>query len=451
MGRLFGTDGVRGRADSGLTAELCFHLGRAAAAVLPGRRGRPRVLVGRDTRLSGSMLEAAFCAGVCAMGADVLTVGVLPTPALAFLTRDCGADAGAMISASHNPMEYNGVKLFAGDGYKLSDRLEDEIEALIREPGRLPPPAGGAEVGTMAPLTGGTERYIRCALSAADLRLDGVRIAVDCANGAAVTTAPDALRQLGAELILMGDRPNGRNINDGCGSTHPEALMALVRREGAALGLAFDGDGDRLLAVDETGTLVCGDQLLAICGLYLKRQGRLRGNTIAATVMSNLGLSLMGQREGIRILQTRVGDRYVLERMLEEGCCLGGEPSGHLIFLDLCTTGDGLITALQLLKVMQETGSPLSRLRQVMPLLPQVTRTVPVTEGRREACVRDEGVLQAVQALQRRLDGSGRVLVRPSGTEPAVRIMLEGPDPAFLEQQADALADLIRAAGNEQA
>ena len=445
MARLFGTDGVRGIAGTELTAEMCFEIGRAAAMVLTSRgKGRPRILIGRDTRISGDMIEAALCAGFCAVGAEALPVGVIPTPALAWLTREYGADASAMISASHNPMAYNGIKLFSGDGYKLPDRLEDQIEAIVRGTQHTIDLPDGAGIGTIRRLEGAASDYISYILTTLDTRLDGIRAAVDCANGAASVTAPEAMRRLGVNLQVIHHELGGLNINDHCGSTHMEDLIALVKQGNVDIGLAFDGDADRLLAVDENGELVDGDQIMAICGSYLKGKGKLKGDTIVATIMSNLGLTQMGQKNDIQILQTKVGDRYVLERMLAEGYNLGGEQSGHVIFLDHNTTGDGLITALQLMAVMKHTGKPLSQLKQVMTVLPQVTVNVEVGSERKYEYVNDAEIMTAIREAERYFEGTGRVLVRPSGTEPMIRVMIEGPDLGVMQQKAERIAALMR-------
>lgn len=445
MARLFGTDGVRGIAGTELTAEMCFEIGRAAAMVLTSRgKGRPRILIGRDTRISGDMIEAALCAGFCAVGAEALPVGVIPTPALAWLTREYGADASAMISASHNPMAYNGIKLFSGDGYKLPDRLEDQIEAIVRGTQRTIDLPDGAGIGTIRRLEGAASDYISYILTTLDTRLDGIRAAVDCANGAASVTAPEAMRRLGVNLQVIHHELGGLNINDHCGSTHMEDLIALVKQGNVDIGLAFDGDADRLLAVDENGELVDGDQIMAICGSYLKGKGKLKGDTIVATIMSNLGLTQMGQKNDIQILQTKVGDRYVLERMLAEGYNLGGEQSGHVIFREFATTGDGQLTALQLLCLLKRSGTPLSELAQVMSRMPQVMENVEVSAQGKLQFYNNEAIKQGVAQAKDQLGDRGRVLVRVSGTEPLVRVMVEGEDPAEIQTLALSLADLVR-------
>ncbi|MGI5893267.1 MAG: phosphoglucosamine mutase [Candidatus Merdivicinus sp.] len=445
MARLFGTDGVRGVAGTELTAQMCFDIGRSAAMVLTANcTEKPRILVGRDTRISGDMVQAALTAGFCAAGAIAIPVGVIPTPALAWLTREYKADAAAMISASHNPMEYNGIKFFNQDGYKLDDALEDRIEAMVRgavHPMDLP---NGAAVGTVEPVDTAVSDYISYILTTIDTRLDGIRAAVDCANGSASLTAPPTLKKLGVDVTVIHQEPNGININAGCGSTHMEDIQRLTVESGADIGLAFDGDADRLLAVDEKGNLVNGDQIMAICGTYLKSQGKLKNDTIVATIMSNLGLFQMADREGIRIPKTKVGDRYVLEKMLEEGDVLGGEQSGHVIFLDHNTTGDGLITALQLLSVMKHTGKKLSELTEIMTVLPQVVVNVPVENERKYDYIDDAEIMETIRRTERLFEDSGRVLIRPSGTEAMVRIMIEGQDLALMKEKAEEIAAVMK-------
>ncbi|MGI5839159.1 MAG: phosphoglucosamine mutase [bacterium] len=440
MGNLFGTDGVRGIANTELTPELAFRLGRASVPVLAGGEKRPRILIGRDTRISGDMLEAAIAAGFCAAGADVLLAGIMPTPAVAYLTRELSAQAGVVLSASHNPAEYNGIKFFFGDGYKLPDAVEDEIErGLDNEPaGR---PAGGA-VGRVLRLENAADKYIDYAVSTADVDLSGLKVVVDCANGAAARIAPAVLKRLGASVRAVNAAPDGLNINAGCGSTHPEAMQAAVRESGADVGIAHDGDADRVLAADSRGELVDGDQIMTICALDRLRRGELPGNTLVATVMSNLGLDLALQPAGAKVLRTKVGDRYVLEEMLARGLRMGGEQSGHIIFLDLNTTGDGIITALQLLKVVRESGEPLHVLAGQMKRLPQVLLNVPVS--RREALPGNPRITAAVRQAEERLGEFGRLLVRASGTEPLVRVMVEGEDEKALQEIASQIAGIIQ-------
>lgn len=451
MGRWFGTDGVRGVANRDLSPELAFRLGRAGAAVLLKDIGheRPRVLIGRDTRVSGPLLEAALVAGITSVGADVVLLGILPTPAVAHLTKALGADAAAMISASHNPVPDNGIKFFASTGFKLLDELEEEIESLLDRPGDfagatsdgLPRPTG-VDIGTVTHYANGAAEYADALTKAVPLELSGLRVVVDCANGAAHEVAPALLRRLGADVIALNDRPDGARINVECGSTHPDLAGEVVRRHGAQVGLAFDGDADRVIAVDEKGNVVNGDHILAVCGLHALKAGRLPKRRIAATVYSNLGLRLAFERAGGSVAITKPGDRYVLEAMLQEGLMLGGEQSGHVLFLEASTTGDGILTGLQLLKVMCETERPLSELTAQMPVLPQELVNVRVRD--KGAVASNENVQRAVQAAEAALGRNGRVLIRPSGTEPLVRIMVEAEDPQQVKELAGRLAGVIQ-------
>ena len=440
MGMLFGTDGVRGTANRDLGPELAFNLGRAGAYVLARDKKRPRILIGKDTRLSGDMLESALAAGICSVGADAICLGVIPTPGVAYLTRELGADAGVVISASHNPMEDNGIKFFAGNGFKLPDELEDEIEDIIISKRELPSPTG-PDVGKVAYLADALDRYASYLKEQVGTNLKGKKIVVDCANGAAFSLAPKVLADLGAEVIPCFNQPDGTNINAGCGSTHPEKLMELVKEYGADLGIAHDGDADRMLAVDEKGCLIDGDMIMVICAIYLKSKGELPGNRLVVTVMSNLGLHIALKEKGIEILQTKVGDRYVLEKMLETGAVLGGEQSGHIIFSQFNTTGDGVATALQLLNVMTETGQPLSQLADQMVRLPQVLMNVRVKD--KSALENNIPVKEAVKIVERTLGSGGRVLIRTSGTEPLVRVMAEGPDAAKLKELVQSIVDVV--------
>lgn len=444
MARIFGTDGVRGVANKELTVELAMNLGKAGAYVLTKEKAhKPTILVGGDTRISGEMLANALMAGICSVGADAVYVGVVPTPAIAYLTRHYGYDAGVVISASHNPSEYNGIKFFNGDGYKLSDLLEDEIEEVMRmNSAELPMPVGG-EVGHITYRYDAKDDYVRFACSLTDLDLSGLNIVVDTAEGASYYTAPKTLESLGAKPVVIHNHPDGVNINRACGSTHMEELKKRVVEEGADLGIAFDGDADRMLAVDENGNMVDGDQIMAICGLYMRNQGRLKKDTVVATVMSNLGFFRMGEKEGINIVRTKVGDRYVLEYMLANGCNLGGEQSGHVIFLDENTTGDGLISALHLLEVIVKSGKKLSELASVMRVLPQALVNARVSNIKKEYYMDNKVVASAVADLEARFAGAGRVLIRPSGTEPLVRVMIEGDDQKLIEEEAKKLAEII--------
>ena len=444
MGRLFGTDGVRGVANSELTPELAMQLGQAGAYVLTKENAhQPTILVGCDTRISGDMLAYALMAGACSVGANAVFVGVLPTPAVAYLTKKFKVDAGVVISASHNPMEFNGIKFFNGEGYKLSDELEDEIESYIRNHMQGITMPTGSGVGKIEYRPDAKEQYIEFAKKAVDIKLDGMKIVVDCAEGASYYTSIKTLEDLGAQIVPIHISPDGTNINANCGSTHMEELKARVVYEKAVLGLAFDGDADRLLAVDENGNLVDGDQLMAICGCYLMKQGKLAKNTIVATVMSNLGLVIMAKEKGLNLETTKVGDRYVLERMKEIGASLGGEQSGHIIFLDENTTGDGLLSALHLLEVIGKTGKPLSELAAIMNVLPQALVNATVPNHKKESYMEYPEIAEAIEQLEEKFAGEGRVLIRPSGTEPLVRVMIEGKDKEQIEQEAKNLANLI--------
>lgn len=444
MARIFGTDGVRGIANKDLTVELAMNLGKAGAYVLTKENAhKPTILVGCDTRVSGDMLANALMAGICSVGANAVYAGVLPTPAVSYLTRKKNYDAGVVISASHNPAEYNGIKFFSGTGYKLSDLLEDEIEEMMRvNSAELPMPLGG-EVGKIHYDQEAKEEYVEFAASLVDLDLSNLKIVVDAAEGAAYYTAEKALRRLGANPIMIHNQPDGININDQCGSTHLGHLIAAVKEHHADLGIAFDGDADRMLAVDELGQVVDGDQIMAICGLHMKQQKTLKNDTITATVMSNLGFFQMGEREGLQIEQTKVGDRYVLERMIEKGYNLGGEQSGHVIFLDENTTGDGLISALHLIEAIVSSGKTLSQLASVMEVLPQALVNAKVSNIKKDYYMNDKVIAKAIEDLEERFAGKGRVLIRPSGTEPLVRVMIEGNDQEMIEREAKALAVLI--------
>jgi phosphoglucosamine mutase len=443
MSRLFGTDGVRGLANAELTVELAVALGRAGATVLARHAGRrPRLLLGRDTRRSGQLLEAALAAGAMSVGADVLRLGVATTPAVAYLVAALDVQFGAVISASHNPAPYNGIKFFSHDGFKLPDALEDEIEALL--PSSVDLSARAAQdVGTSLDRGAELVRYVDFVSGLAG-DLSGLRVVCDCANGAASDLAPSALRQAGAAVEAIAASPDGTNINAGCGSLHPERLGRAVVETGAAAGFAFDGDADRLIATDERGAVVDGDALMAVLACDLLARDALPGRTVVATVMSNLGLELCLKERGARLLRTRVGDRYVLEAMRDGGFTLGGEQSGHLIFLDHHTTGDGLTTAALLASLLCRTGRPLSELASVLPRLPQVLRNVRV--ARRDGLDASPAVAAAVAAAEAALGERGRVLVRPSGTEPLVRVMVEGEDEAAVHQAADAITEAVAGA-----
>lgn len=445
MARMFGTDGVRGIANEELTPLLAMQLGQAGAYVLTKENEhKPTIMVGCDTRISGDMLANALMAGACSVGANCIYVGVIPTPAVAYLTRKYKVDAGVVISASHNPVEFNGIKFFDGEGYKLPDALEDEIEALIRSnmPGIKFPIGPG--VGKIKYRTDAREEYINHSIKSVNVDLSQLKIVVDCAEGASFYTSVEALKELGGNVVAIHNNPDGTNINANCGSTHMEELQARVVYEKANVGLAFDGDADRLLAVDENGRIVDGDQIMAIVGNYLKNQGRLKGDTIVATVMSNLGFFLMAEANGIHMEKTKVGDRYVLERMKEIDASLGGEQSGHIIFLDENTTGDGLLSALHLLQVMVETGEPLSKLASIMEVLPQALVNAKVPNHKKDKYMDFPEIASAIEELEKRFAGEGRVLIRPSGTEPLVRVMIEGKDQAVIQAEAEKLAALIQ-------
>lgn len=444
MARIFGTDGVRGVANKELTIELAMNLGKAGAYVLTKENShKPTILVGCDTRISGEMLANALMSGICAVGANAVYVGVVPTPAIAYLTRKYNYDAGVVISASHNPSEYNGIKFFSRTGYKLSDRLEDEIEETLRmNSSELPMPLGD-QVGRITYKYDAKDDYVDFVASLIDMDLSGLKIVVDAAEGAAYYTAEKTLRKLGADPIVIHNNPDGININRNCGSTHMEELRDKVLETGADIGIAFDGDADRMLAVDEQGNMVDGDQIMAICGVYMKNKGILKNDTIVATVMSNLGFFQMGVRENIHIEQTKVGDRYVLECMLKEGYNLGGEQSGHVIFLDENTTGDGLISALHLLQVLTESGKKLSELASVMTVLPQALVNAKVSNRKKDYYMDNKNIAEAIADFEKRFAGAGRVLIRPSGTEPLIRVMIEGNDQEFIDREAKALAKLI--------
>jgi phosphoglucosamine mutase len=443
MARLFGTDGVRGVANSvALSPELAFALGRAAATVAAEKVGRrPVAVIGRDTRRSGPMLAAALSAGICSAGGDVIDLGVVTTPAVAYIARR-HADFGAMISASHNPAPDNGIKFFSADGFKLPDAEEDRLEALVRAvPDAMPRPTG-AELGTIRPDGEAVEEYIRYVVGSGR-SLRGLRVVVDCGHGAAYRLAPDILSRLGAEVIPLNTSPDGMNINQGCGSTHPEALQRAVVTYRAHAGIAHDGDADRCIAVDERGNLVDGDQIMAICALDLHAQGKLRHETLVATVMSNMGLELLLRQHGIRVVKTKVGDRYVLEEMLRGDYCLGGEQSGHVIFGDLSTTGDGVLTAVQLLSILAASSKPLSALAGQMQRLPQWLENVRV--ARKDGWEQNPAIAEAIRGAEAALEGQGRVLVRASGTEPLIRVMLEGPSLEQIQSLARQIKGVIAA------
>jgi phosphoglucosamine mutase len=440
MTRLFGTDGVRGIANAELTPELAFKLGEAAGHFL-GNKGRGRIVVGRDTRRSGEMLEAALVAGLCAGGADALLAGIIPTPAVALLTRELGADGGVVISASHNAPEYNGIKFFSRDGFKLPDDLEDEIETFTQAERDWQRPVG-AGVGVAIPIEGAVERYIEHCVSTIEGDLHGLKIALDCGHGAASVATPETLRRLGAEVVAINCDWTGMDINVGCGSTHLGPITELVRSSGAHLGIAHDGDADRVLAVDETGAEVDGDAIMAITAVQMHEAGKLPLDTVVSTVMANLGFELAMKERGITVIKTKVGDRYVLEQLQTSGAVLGGEQSGHIIFLEHNTTGDGLVTALQLAHVMRATGKPASELRQVMRRFPQVLVNVRVADKTRLAT--SAVLAEAIKQAEAELGDTGRVLVRASGTEPLVRVMAEASEQEAAADVVDRLVEIVK-------
>ncbi|KJE32249.1 phosphoglucosamine mutase [Geobacillus thermoleovorans] len=443
MGKYFGTDGVRGVANRELTPELAFQIGRCGGYVLTKSAERPKVLIGRDTRISGHMLEGALVAGLLSIGAEVMRLGVISTPGVAYLTKALGAQAGIMISASHNPVQDNGIKFFGPDGFKLSDEQEAEIEALIDSAEDMLPRPIGAGLGQVNDYFEGGQKYLQYLKQTIDEEdFSGMKIALDCAHGATSSLATYLFADLDADVVTMGASPNGLNINEGVGSTHPEALAAFVKEKGADVGLAFDGDGDRLIAVDENGSIVDGDQIMYICAKYLKETGRLKQQTVVSTVMSNLGFYKALEAQGIKSVQTAVGDRYVVEEMKKNGYNLGGEQSGHIIFLDYNTTGDGMLTALQLVNIMKIKGKPLSELAGEMKKYPQLLVNVRVKE--KEKVMENEQVKSVIAEVEAEMNGNGRVLVRPSGTEPLVRIMAEAPTEEACRAYVERIADVVR-------
>ncbi len=445
MGRMFGTDGVRGIANRELTCERAMQIGRAAAAVLSdGCRRRPLVALGADTRTSSDMLVSALIAGICSVGADVINLGVVPTPAVAFLVGKYKADAGIMVSASHNSAEYNGIKIFSGDGFKLPDMLEEQIEDIVLDECGLPELPIGGGVGKIKPAPSAINDYCDHIKSSVSHSLDGLKIAIDCANGAASATAAQIFGALGANVHILSATPNGENINRDCGSTHLEALSKYVVENGLDAGVAFDGDADRCLMIDENGREVDGDEIMAVCALDLKERGRLQKNTVVGTVMTNLGFMRFCEQQDIRFIATKVGDRFVLEEMLLEGAVFGGEQSGHVIFRDFATTGDGQLTAAQLLSLMRRKGEKLSALAAVMKKCPQTTLNLKVTAEGKRRYYTDEAIKSAIEKAKEELAGIGRIVVRPSGTEPLIRIMAEGDDMILIEKTANELAQVIK-------
>ena len=444
MSRLFGTDGVRGVANSELTPELAFNLGKAGAHVLSKTHGKPVILIGMDTRVSGDMLENAITAGILAVGGNVIKAGIIPTPAVAYLVKYYNADAGIVISASHNTFEYNGIKFFNGQGFKLDDDLEDEIEDIIVRDIDANKHITGEGVGKcLEAEESALDLYVEFLKNSVDLDLKGLKIVLDCANGASYKAAERVYKDLGAKVVVIGNEPNGININDGCGSTHPEKLQQMVVSEGAFMGLAFDGDADRLIAVDEKGRLMDGDKLICICAARLKEQGRLPDSRVTATVMSNLGFHKYMESIGCKVDVTGVGDRYVLESMLKTGSVLGGEQSGHIIFLDHTTTGDGIMSSLQVMDAVLASGKKPSELSDEIIIYPQVLKNAKVREDKKNKYERDDDIMNAISKVEEEMEGKGRVLIRPSGTEPLVRVMIEGKNQEYIAKKAKELADMI--------
>lgn len=444
MGRLFGTDGARGVANSELTCELAMKIGRAAAMVLTESCAhKPKVLIGMDTRASSHMLAAAIGAGLCSVGADVLIIDVVPTPAVAFLVKEYDYDAGVMISASHNPCEYNGIKIFQGNGYKLPDELENEIEEIILDETKLPPVVLGGDVGKISFSSKAVDDYIFHLAMTADGDFKGMKIALDCANGSASVTARALFTRLGAKCCIINETPNGTNINENCGSTHLEQLQKFVVENKCDIGFAFDGDADRLLVVDENGEVVDGDKIIAVCSKFMKENNKLKNNTAVVTVMSNMGFFKFCEKNGINCIKTKVGDRYVLEEMVKNSYAIGGEQSGHIIFLDYATTGDGQMSAIQVLNVLKSTGKKISELASEMQVYPQVLINVRVSNFGKARLDKDEEVQLAIREASEELGDTGRVLVRVSGTEPLVRVMLEGEDYNQIKSLAESIAKVI--------
>ncbi|WP_221912804.1 phosphoglucosamine mutase [Streptococcus halichoeri] len=444
MGKYFGTDGVRGEANVELTPELAFKLGRFGGYVLSQHETeRPRVFVARDTRISGEMLESALIAGLLSVGIEVYKLGVLATPGVSYLVRTENASAGVMISASHNPALDNGIKFFGSDGFKLADEQEEEIEALLEEGVDLLPRPSAKGLGTLVDYPEGLRKYEKFLVSTG-IDLDGMKISLDTANGAASTTARDVFLDLNADINVIGEKPDGLNINDGIGSTHPEALQDLVTTTGSEVGLAFDGDSDRLIAVDETGAIVDGDKIMFIIGRYLAEKGLLAKNTIVTTVMSNLGFHQALDQVGIKKAITAVGDRYVVEEMRKSGYNLGGEQSGHVIIMDYNTTGDGQLTAIQLVKVMKETGKKLSELAAQVTIYPQKLVNIRVDNSMKDKAMAIPAIADVIEQMETQMAGKGRILVRPSGTEPLLRVMAEAPTDEAVEACVTTIADVIR-------
>lgn len=444
MGKLFGTDGVRGIANTELTSELAMNLGRAAAVVLTEEtHHRAQIVIGKDTRISSDMLEASMVAGICSMGADALVLGVVPTPAVAYLVKKLGADAGVMISASHNPVEYNGIKIFNSSGYKLSDSLEEKIEKIVLDVTAQSPKKAGAGVGRVIKPKTAVLDYIKHLKATVDCGFSGLRVAVDCANGSASVIAPQLFKETDGDFEVLNAHPDGLNINDKCGSTHIEQLCEFVKENGCDIGVAFDGDADRCLAVDEKGSVIDGDKLIAIFAASMKKHGKLKNNTAVVTVMSNFGFFRFAENYGIDVATTTVGDRYVLEEMVNGGYAIGGEQSGHIIFLDYATTGDGELSALQLLSILKRSGKKASQLAAIMECYPQVMLNIEAA-GDKDAILAAQDVKDAIEFAKGKLADDGRVVVRISGTEPLIRVMVEGKSLTIIDKLAGDIADTIK-------
>lgn len=440
MGKYFGTDGIRGVANTELTPEFTLKLGRILGHHLKEKNTRPRVLIGRDTRISGELLESALIAGLISSGADVLTLGVITTPGVAYLTKNLDVDAGVMISASHNPVQDNGIKIFSHSGYKLSDSEEEEIEALIDSADDLPRPIAG-EIGRVEDFQMGSQKYVNFIKGTVGHKLTGLKIVLDCANGASSALAPQLFADLDADIVTVSSNPDGVNINHNCGSTHPEQLAKEVVKHEAHLGFAFDGDCDRLIAVDHNGEIIDGDYIMFIVGRYLNEKGLLKQGTVVSTVMSNLGFYNAIEANGLHSVQTKVGDRYVLEEMLKNDYNFGGEQSGHLIFLDYGTTGDGMLSAVQLAKIIVEKGKSLAELAKEMPKYPQLLKNLRVED--KQSMMTNESILAVIAEVEAEMDGRGRVLVRPSGTEPLVRVMVEAETQELCESYVNRILAVV--------
>lgn len=446
MGRLFGTDGARGVAITELTCELAMQIGRAAAAVLTKHKedgGRANILIGKDTRISSDVLEAALVAGITSVGVDVQLLGVVPTPAVAYLVTSHKADAGVMISASHNSVEYNGIKLFSGTGFKLPDSVEEEIEELILDKPEEIKLKNGCDIGRMSVISSAAEEYIEHLKSTADCDLSGLKVAIDCANGSASATAERLFTELGAKCFMLSDKPDGCNINDNCGSTHIENLQRFVEEKGCALGVAFDGDADRCLAVDDAGNIVDGDKLIAIISDYMRENETLKNDTAVVTVMSNLGFHTYMKEKGIKTVCTAVGDRYVLEEMLKSGYNIGGEQSGHIIFLDYATTGDGQLTAVQLMNLLVKNSVSLYKLAREIPDFPQILQNIEISEEQRGRWDKIPAITDTIKQAEEAMGDRGRILVRESGTEPLVRVMIEGTNIEAVDYWVDVICETI--------